>query len=184
MLVAAIAILAWVVTALLVMRLTVPLTDESLALVVERTHPEFRDGLSTAVAYARGATVADTPHDVDRELVGRTIDAAVAQVAGVRFNALFRRRRLALVVLAAAAAVAGCVLAATARPALATLGGRRLLLLADVPWPRRVEFEIEGFPNGVRTVARGANVEVVVRARGRAARDRRAPHPWWRWLAA
>ena len=165
MLTAAIAIVAWIVAVRLVMRLAVPLTDESLALVIERTHPEFRDGLSTAVAYARRAIAADVRDPVDPELVGRTVDAAVARVDGVRFNTIFRRRRLSLLVLAAAAAVAGSSLAAAAWPALAAIGARRLILLADDPWPRRVQFEIEGFPDGVRTVARGADVDVVVRAR-------------------
>ncbi|MGI9177850.1 MAG: hypothetical protein ACR2IT_08340 [Pirellulales bacterium] len=165
LLVAAIAIVAWIVVVRLVMRLAVPLTDESLALVIERTHPEFHDGLSTAVAYARRAMAADAPDPVDPELVGRTIDAAVARVDGVRFNAIFRRRRLSLLVLAAAAAVAGSSLAAAAWPALAAIGARRLILFVDDPWPRRVQFEIEGFPDGVRTVARGADVDVVVLAR-------------------
>lgn len=168
MLAAAVAVVAWILVVRLVMRLAVPLTDESLALVVERSHPEFGDGLSTAVSYARGPEAAEMPEDVDHELVERTITDAVARVDGVRFDAIFRRRRLSLLVLAALVALAGSLAAAAARPALATVGARRLLLLADDPWPRRVHFEAAGFPDGVRTVARGTDVDVVVRARAAA----------------
>jgi hypothetical protein len=165
MLAAVVAVVAWILAVRLVIRLAVPLTDESLALVVERSHPEFGDGLSTAVSYGRRPGGSELPGDVDHELVERTIAAAVARAGDVRFDAIFRRRRLSLLGVAAVAALAGSLVAAAARPALATVGVRRLVLLAADPWPRRVRFEVEGFPNGVRTVARGTAVDVVVRAR-------------------
>jgi hypothetical protein len=39
-----------------------------------------------------------------------------------------------------------------------------MLLLDDTPWPRRTGLEAEGFPAGVRKVARGADVDLRVRA--------------------
>ena len=156
---AAAAAFATILVRRLVLRLAVPLTDESLALVIERAHPEFRDGLSTAVACGRGV---DEP--VDGELVDRTTAAAVALVGRVRRDAIFQRRRLALVAVAAAAAAAGTAAAAVARPAEARVWARRLLLLADDPWPRRVSLEVADFPGGERVVARGADADVVVQA--------------------
>ena len=40
-----------------------------------------------------------------------------------------------------------------------------MMLLQDLPWPRRVQLEAAVFVNGVRKVARGSDVDVVVRAR-------------------
>jgi hypothetical protein len=41
---------------------------------------------------------------------------------------------------------------------------RRMVLLDDTPWPRRVRFDAVGFHDGSLTVARGSDVEVLVRA--------------------
>ena len=40
----------------------------------------------------------------------------------------------------------------------------RMLLLSDTPWPRQVTLSIAGFPNGVRRVPRGVDVEILVTA--------------------
>ncbi|MCE9630264.1 MAG: hypothetical protein K8S94_06035 [Planctomycetia bacterium] len=168
---AAMATIVWILVTRLVTRLSVPLTDESLALAIERTHPGFRDGLSTAVAYARArrsATVGDLAGEdesVDRELVDRTIAGAVALVDRVRPEALFRRARLMGVALTALVTLAATAAAATSSPGVATAWARRLLLLADDPWPRRVTLEAVDFAAGVRTVARGVDVDVMVLAR-------------------
>ncbi len=158
-----VAAVAWVLVTRLVGRLAVPLTDASLALAVERTHPAFADGLSTAVAYAHHReSRADEP--VDDELVDATLRTVAARLGDVRAAAIFRRGRLAVLTLAALAALAGTAAAAVAGPALATVWARRMLALADVPWPRRVTLEAEGFSNGVMVVPRGSDVEVSVRA--------------------
>lgn len=156
--VVAVAVAVWLVATRLVSRLAVPLPLESLALVVERCHPEFRDSLSTAIALG-GREI-----EVDHDLLARTTAEAFARSGDLRPGRIFRRRRLALLAataFAAAASVAGFV---AARPAAASLWARRLALLDDEPWPRRVALEIEDFPGGVRTVARGSDVELIVHA--------------------
>jgi len=152
--------LAWIVATTLLGRLFAPLTDAALALVVERGHPRCGDSLSTAIE------LADRPRaDVDPELVRRTTADAVAMLGEVRSAAIFRRRRLAMHALAGAAAAATVVGIAAARPAIAGLWARRILAMTDEPWPRRVRLEAEGFTAGVRTVARGSDVDIVVHAR-------------------
>ncbi|MEI6505635.1 MAG: hypothetical protein WCO90_07100 [Planctomycetota bacterium] len=175
-LVVVLATIVWILVTRLVTRLRVPLTDESLALAIERTHPGFHDGLSTAVAFARlraggDEFDADEPRDefVDRELVDRTIAGAVALVDRVRPEVLFRRTRLMGVALAALAALGATTAAAAASPGVASAWARRLLFLADDPWPRRVMFETRDFAAGLRTVARGSDVDVVVLARAKGA---------------
>jgi hypothetical protein len=140
-------------------RLAVPMGDATLASLLERGHDGFRDSLSTAVELTTGPGT-----EVDRGLLERTIDEAVAVVDDVEPARLFRRRRLVATALAGGLAVASIAGLAWLQPALADQWTRRMLLLDDTPWPRRTGLEAEGFPAGVRKVARGADVDLRVRA--------------------
>ena len=153
--------LLWVLARRLVVRLAVPLRDDALAVIVERSHPEFRDGLSTAVSLAGGRR-----EDVDPALLARTTAAAEALVGRVDRRRIFRHRSLSWLAVAAVAAVATIAGFVVLRPAVAGVWVRRSLLLRDEPWPRRTALEADGFVDGVRKVARGADVDVIVRARG------------------
>lgn len=157
-------------------RLRRELSDSSLAMVVERSHPGFRDALSTAIELA--GRPADEVHP---ELLGRAAAEAVAHVQEVRPERIFRRRRLSMLAFGAALALASILALAIARPAVASLWARRLVGLADDPWPRRVRLVVDAFPGGVRKVARGSDVEVVVHAQ---ADDRPPELVDLRWRAA
>jgi len=160
-LVAMAACLLWVLAGRLVGRLAVPLRDEALAVIVERSHPEFRDGLSTAISLAGRRR-----EDVDPALLARTTAAAEAVVGRVDRRRIFRHRSLSWLAVAAVAVLATIAGFVALRPAVAGMWVRRSLLLRDDPWPRRTALEVEGFVDGVRTVARGADVDLIVRARG------------------
>ena len=140
-------------------RLAVSMGDATLAALLERGHVGFRDSLSTAVELSTGPA-----GDVDRRLLERTIDEAVAVVGDVEPARLFRRQRLVATALAGGLAVASIVGLACLRPAVADLWTRRMLLLDDTPWPRRTGLDAEGFSAGVRKVARGTDVDLRVRA--------------------
>lgn len=151
--------LLWVLVNRLVVRLAVPLRDDALAVIVERSHPEFRDSLSTAVSLAGGRR-----DDIDRSLLERTTAAAEALVARVDRRRMFRHRSLSSLAVAAVAAVMTIAVFVGWRPAVAGVWARRALLLQDEPWPRRMALEADGFVDGVRKVARGADVDVIVHA--------------------
>jgi len=157
-LLAALAGLAWLVATRLVARLRAPLPDPALAVVVERGHPAFRDSLSTAIELAPRADACD------RTLLRRTVDEAAAIAPQVDVARLFRRRRLVSLACLGAAAVATIGGLALARPAVADMFVRRMILLRDDPWPRRTGLAVDGFTDGVRTVARGSDVDLIVRA--------------------
>jgi len=140
-------------------RLAVSMGDATLASLLERGNGGFRDSLSTAVELSTGPA-----GDVDRRLLERTIDEAVAVVGDVEPARLFRRRRLVATALAGGMAVASIAGLACLRPAVADLWTRRMLLLDDTPWPRRTGLDAEGFSAGVRKVARGTDVDLRVRA--------------------
>jgi hypothetical protein len=149
----------WLVATKLVARLATPLSDRSLALVVERRHAELGDTLSTAVGFD-----AAEARDVDPGLVRRTMEAAASLTARIEPMRLFRRGRLtglALLGMLAIGAIAG---AAATWPNVATMWTRRMVLLDDTPWPRRVRFAALNFHDGAVTVARGSDVELLVRA--------------------
>jgi hypothetical protein len=149
----------WIVATKLVGRLLVPLSDEALALVVERCLPGFRDSLATAIGLARRPR-----DDIDPGLLARTTNEAAAMLAEVRPAAIFQRRRLSLFAFAGAAAVASIGVLAILQPSIPGIWARRVLALSETPWPRRVQLEPEGFTGGVRKVARGTDVDVLVRA--------------------
>lgn len=156
---AALVGLAWLLATKLVGRLATPLSDTALATLVERAHPEFRDSLSTAIELAD-----QSRDDVDPGLLARTVAEAAALVGQVDRPRLFRRRwlvGLSLAGLLGAATIAGLALS---RPALADLWVRRHLFFRDDPWPRQVALTAEGFVDGRRIVARGSDVDVIVKA--------------------
>ena len=138
-------------------RLTTGLGDASLAVVVERAHPSFHDSLSTAIELADQRL-----EDINPDLLARTTAEASAHLGLVRTERIFRRRELTMLAMAAALAAASIAALAVTRPAIAGLWVRRLPLLGDESWPRRVRLEVDGFPGGVRKVARGSDVDVIV----------------------
>lgn len=151
--------LGWLVATKLVGRLAAPLDDAQLALLVERADPHFRDSLSTAIELSRAGR-----DDASRPLLARTSAEAVGRLEHVQPASIFRRRSLGSLAgtgLLAAATVCGLVVG---QPESAGLWASRMLLLRDIPWPRSVRLEAEGFVDGVRIVARGSDVEVLVRA--------------------
>ncbi|MFM7207764.1 MAG: hypothetical protein ACKO4T_13970 [Planctomycetaceae bacterium] len=159
MLVAVTAAVAWAVVERLVMRLAVPLDDEALALLVERAHPEFGAAVSTAVSCGGRAA-----EPLDPDMVAATTAEAADRLRGLRMGAIFRQRRLTALAAAACGALLITGVAAVVRPVEAATWRRRMLQLADVAWPRRVALEVEGFAGGTRVVARGDDVDVLVRA--------------------
>ena len=178
-------------------RLATPLEDASLATLVERGHASFRDSLSTAIELStRDAKVptqdSNVPtqdskvptqglpgqsgdnhdekgtHDrVDRRLLDRTIREALAVVDEVRPHTLLRGRRLMALAMAGAAALASIGGLAWARPAIADMWVRRMALFSDEQWPRRARLSLEGFVEGRRKVARGSDVDIIVKADAR-----------------
>jgi len=159
LLAAAVAGVAVLLYRTLLGRLSTDLADASLAVVVERSHPSFRDSLSTAIELAD-----QPPADVNPALLARTAAEAAAHLGQVRPERIFRRRQLAMLAFAAAIAAASLVGLAVSRPAVASLWVRRLPLLGDESWPRQVRLAIDGFPGGVRKMARGSDVDVIVHA--------------------
>ncbi len=153
------AVPAIVLFELVVRRAFVPLSDSSLALLLERRYHVFRESLLTTVELAPRAIGANT-----RQMLAHTSREAQAQLGVVRLAELFNpwplRRALAGSVLAAATVTAFVVLA----PDAAHTWARRVLLLDAGLWPRRARLTVEGFIDGKTKIARGSDLELVARA--------------------
>ncbi len=126
---------------LLIGRLAKPIRDDSLALLVERHHPELSGRLVTAVQLAEQGRSGDY---FETNLLQAVHDQAVARLDVVEPNRIFRWqpiRHKSLVVVPLAVAAIGF---AIANPSSFSLAARRLLLLTDLPWPRRAYLEMVG----------------------------------------
>jgi hypothetical protein len=165
MVIGAAAGLLWILRRKLVDRLRTRLSNRSLALLVERHHPFFQESLVTTVELGLDAEAADPRHEpVDQRLLARTAEDAVAGLPGVRIAELFRGRELASLLFSGVMAAATIVAFVMISPESASLWLRRVVLLDNTPWPRRSRLMAPDFPDGVRIVARGSDVDVVVAA--------------------
>ncbi len=147
----------------LFLRLRTPLHDEQLALLIERTHPELQDSLSTAIELRLGNTGMPA-REIDPTLLDRTTSIAAASIRKITMGRLFRRtqllRKAGLSGFSTGTMIAAFILLPTVRETWT----QRMLLFRDTPWPRQVTLTVANFPNGVRRVARGADAEILVTA--------------------
>jgi hypothetical protein len=89
---------------------------------------------------------------------------AVDQTASVDVKQVFNRGPLARAMGVAAVLAVSITVFALAAPEALAIWTRRSLLLSDELWPRKTRLEIEGFADGKVKVARGSNVQLVVKA--------------------
>lgn len=131
----------WIVARLLIGRLLRRLPDDSLALLVERHHPDFGGRLVTAVQLSRPDREGDAYAPGLLEVVHRQAAAMANRVDPRR---IFRRQPLVRKgLLVGPLALASVVLAAT-RPDTFVQAAGRLSLWSDDPWPRRAELQMVG----------------------------------------
>ncbi len=148
-------------------RLAVPIRDGSLALLIERRHPAFREALVTSVELDR------TEGSFGSRMLERTRDWAARHLDSVRLTRVFNYGPLAWLMAAVVALLMswvgfGWVAGDQFRLALSRLYG-----LSREPYPRRTLLEVLEFQEGRRVVARGSDVTIRVRA----AADRPTPPP-------
>ncbi len=163
-------------------RLFVPMKNHSLALLVEKKHPEFDESLISTVNQAEAGARFDVP--IDRSMIDMTREKAESLLSQVDPRSIVGFQFLRL------SAVIACILAISIiglgvlRLENLTLAIKRLYLLDNQPWPRRVYLEIVGVKiktdapiqgieelgqildptSGTFRVPRGASLTLTVRA--------------------
>lgn len=156
-------------------RIRTPMRDTSLALLIERQFPGFRDSLVTTVeltgqdandALRRQSTLLEEaePSAMSADMLARTVQQATNRVEDIQLSKVFRFTPL-LSKLTAALVVVGSIVALgiVSRDALGTATSR-LLGLSEMPWPRRAYIELVDFTDGARKVAKGTDLVIRVRA--------------------
>ena len=122
-------------------RLSRPLPDDSLALLVERHHPNLGGRLVTAVQLNEPGREGDSHSPA---LLQEVHDQAAAAIEAVDPNRVFRREPLVRKALIAGP-LALCALAfLVISPQAFGRAASRLTLLSDEPWPRRAQLEMVG----------------------------------------
>ncbi len=162
-------------------RIFVQLHDRSIAILIERRFPEFKDSLVTSVELSQSigpnASGGEFPSGDDEQLHQQMLrsahEMALHHVDAVDEKAVFDFWPLRRAISLASALLASIVLfAIVAWPAFA-LWTSRLYGLSERPYPRQAYFEMVGFEGGQATVARGADLSIRVQADA----DRPSPPP-------
>ncbi len=156
--------LAVVIWKALLSRLFTPLSDSSLALLVERTFPHIDQSLVTTV---QGNRFAETLSPTQSELLEHTSAEASQKLAQVELSQVFRYQpliwKVALAILLTGSLVGFAIMQADAFEFFL-----QRVQLSNIPWPRRVQLTIVGFEevDGQRTmnVARDDNFDLTVHA--------------------
>ncbi|HBJ38108.1 MAG TPA: polyketide synthase [Planctomycetaceae bacterium] len=126
---------------LLVGRLQRPLPDDSLALLIERHHPEIGGRLVTAVQLEQGGRMGDAHAPA---LLRRVHAEAAAAVGGVDSNRIFRWQPLIRKVWLVVPMMIATIAFAVVSPSAFGRAAGRLLLITDKPWPRQAALEMVG----------------------------------------
>lgn len=130
-----------IVAAMLIGRLRRPLPDDSLALLLERHHPELGGRLVTAVQLNRPGREGDSHSSRLLEQVHAQAAAAVAHVDPGR---IFRWQPILRKSMVVAPLAIVTTLLVIFNPHAFALALSRLTLVTDQPWPRRAQLEMVG----------------------------------------
>ncbi|MEM6778176.1 MAG: polyketide synthase [Planctomycetota bacterium] len=134
-------VIAWLLWKSLLQRLTRPLPDESLALLIERHHPDLGGRLTTAVELTSRARDIDSSSDVLLRQVHRDASSSARNVdiaRVLRWQPIRKKIWLLTPLLMALLAMA------TVAPRALGHAVGRLMLLSDSPWPRLASLEMVG----------------------------------------
>jgi len=157
-------------------RAFVVINDRTAAAVLERRFPKFNDALLTAVtltarkeashlaAVLSGGETIDEPSMLSAYMLARTCQQAAERAEGVNPREVFNPRPLRRHGAAALLMIISVALFGFVFPEAFSVWCSRALALSPEPWPRRTRLIVEGFIDGVRKVARGTDLELVVKA--------------------
>ena len=173
-------VLAWILYRWVLRRAWVRMSDSSMALLLERTHPELKDGLLTTVELTDHADQSSW----QPEMLVRTATVAEQQAAAIDVRRVFNNRPLIKKWLWAVALCLPIALFATAKAKAFSIWVDRFYGMQDTPWPRSARIEVAGlrvrrrlpgepqarfadlrsFENKTIKVGRGAQLELRVAA--------------------
>ena len=167
LLVGGMGLLAYVIWRYLVVPLTIRLSEDDMAIAVERARPDLRDRLISTVQLSRETEQPE--FTASREMVQALAAETVAATSGLKFEEVARLQALRRQLMAGGVALGFALLMAGLAPTWVKVGlARYFAPFSAVSWPATTEIEVRDLP---AVVARGDNLEVVgVQTRGAKAR--------------
>jgi hypothetical protein len=135
------AVLAAILYRWVLSRMLMPLTNRSLALLLERRFRDFDQRLVTSVELTEDARHADT---FDPRMLLQTEQQAREQSETVQLRRVFRFVPLVQSGGVAAALLASVLVFFVLNPPALALWVNRIYLLSDAPWPRNARIEVVG----------------------------------------
>jgi hypothetical protein len=139
----------------------VAISDDDLAIFVERHYPDLNDLLISALQLSRGQGATGSP-----ELVAAVVAQADEAAAQVDFARIVNRRHVGRLAGGAAATLLALGLSALALPEHASIYANRVFGGVR-KWPQRTHLTVLDFPDGRRVVARGEDLTLAVEVKGR-----------------
>ena len=158
---AAVTVLAVILTRQIGRRAFVPLTDANMATVLERRFPQLNDSLLTAVMLCGRQ---EGHEDCNAAMLSLACQDAAQRIQTVRIDEVFNPRPLRNSAMAGILLIFSMLMFGIVFPNAFAAWARRSLGFSAELWPRLTRLEIDGFPGGVRKVARGSDVDIVVLA--------------------
>lgn len=156
-----VALVLWLLLRKVVGPLGARISDDDLAVLVERSYPELNDRLISAIQLTR-----NPGPDASPELVAALVQDAEKVSSELDFGRVVVRRNVGKVAAWAAALILVAGIGAKAFPVHASTYVKRLFGGA-VKWPQRTHLQVLDFPDGRRVVARGDDLTVAVAYTGK-----------------
>jgi hypothetical protein len=122
-------------------RVAVPLSDRSMAMLLERRFTDFNDTLMTSVELSQRKP---EESEFNPEMFARTSLLARELLPQVRFGQIFNLGRLAFLIFLAIALISSFVVFGVKNLDALGTGVKRLVLLQDQAWPRQAAIEVVG----------------------------------------
>jgi hypothetical protein len=158
---ATVLMLAIILVQRVLRRVLVRLTDANMALLLERRCPQLQESLLTSVELTQRTEEMSVWHE---QMLAHTRRLAAQAVVDLPTAPVFDlaplRNRFLLILLLLAASAVQCA----AAPGTVGVWFRRNVLLRNEIWPRQSRLLLEGFPGKVTKVARGSDLELLVKA--------------------
>ncbi len=164
---AGLALFSWILLRKILRPLAVRVTDDDLAVFVERHYPELNDRLISAIQLARepGGEGARGGSFNSPELVEALVGDAAQAASAVDFGQVVVRRHVGWVAFWAALAAVVLAAGALASPAYASIYFNRALG-GSRKWPQRTHLKVLDFTDHRRVIARGDDLTVAVEVGG------------------
>lgn len=122
-------------------RISAKLPDDSLALLLERQHPELAGRLITAVQLNRPRQTGDV---YSSHLLQRVYAEALVASEKVDVRKVFRWQPITSKLWVVCPLVLALILLAIASPETVKQAAERLFLISDAPWPRKADLRMVG----------------------------------------